>query len=147
MLGSLCVQASRVGHGSTCQSVSGFSRDFTAPAFWASTRAPGSLEPQSHPYLLPQPSGLPFLASTQRGGSEETRARVRQGLFTFEHEKQVLVTDSRHRVYRAMLGQTEHEEAFAVKEYMLDSEAAVITCMREAALLCRLRHPNIVQVS
>lgn len=32
------------------------------------------------------------------------------------------------------------------QEYVLDSEGAMATCMREAALLCKVRHPNIAQV-
>ena len=34
----------------------------------------------------------------------------------------------------------------ASQEYVLDSEGAMATCMREAALLVKLRHPSIAQV-
>jgi len=34
------------------------------------------------------------------------------------------------QVYRALQGEADNEEAFAIKEYMLDSEGAVATCMR-----------------
>jgi hypothetical protein len=65
---------------------------------------------------------------------------------TFFDAYELLVTDSRHRVYRAVQGEGEGEEVFAIKEFVLESESAVITCMHEAALLCKLRHPSIAQV-
>jgi len=60
---------------------------------------------------------------------------------TFFNSYEMLLTDSRHRVYRAIQGEADSVEAqaFAIKEYMLDSEGAMATCMREAALLCKVR--------
>jgi hypothetical protein len=40
---------------------------------------------------------------------------------------------------RALQGEADQEEVFAIKEYMLDSEGAMATCMREAAMLCKVR--------
>ena len=40
---------------------------------------------------------------------------------------------------RALQGEADQEEVFAIKEYMLDSEGAMATYMREAAMLCKVR--------
>jgi hypothetical protein len=66
----------------------------------------------------------------------------------FEDYKE-LTTDSRHTVYKVKEG----DEHFALKAYSIGESTSsshrdvLRTCLREASLLFRLQHPNIVKVS
>ena len=53
-----------------------------------------------------------------------------------------LQSASRHTVWRVKMG----DEEFAIKEYDLKLAGQLQTCLKEAAVIYRHRHPNIVQV-
>eukprot|EP00960_Hanusia_phi_P069318 767059-Hanusia_phi.AAC.4 len=60
----------------------------------------------------------------------------------FDHHEMIR-TNSAHQVLKCRKG----SEQFAVKKYhVADNMEALKTCFREAALLCRLKHPAIVEV-
>ena len=54
----------------------------------------------------------------------------------------LLHSDSRHKVWRVQMG----DKAYAIKEYAVGQAGQLQTFLKEAAVIYRHRHPNIVQV-
>jgi hypothetical protein len=64
-----------------------------------------------------------------------------QSLDSFD-DKKLVPSASRHTVWRARIG----EEWFAVKEYKIGHARDLQTCLKEAAVVYRQRHPAIIQI-
>lgn len=54
--------------------------------------------------------------------------------------------EHRHKAMKVKVKQGSNEELFALKEYDYDGGGGLQTCVREAALLVRLRHQHVVKV-
>ena len=57
-------------------------------------------------------------------------------------EKELVAKDTRHRIFRVRDGET----WFAIKEYHIEQAGDLRTCFKEAAIIYRHRHLNIVEV-
>jgi serine/threonine protein kinase len=67
--------------------------------------------------------------------------RPAQTLDSFD-SKELLPTDSNHKVWRVKLG----DEQYAIKEFAIGQPRQLQTCLKEAAVIYRHRHPSIVEV-
>jgi hypothetical protein len=57
-------------------------------------------------------------------------------------EKELVAKDTRHRIFRVRDGET----WFAIKEYHIEQASDLRTCFKEAAIVYRHRHLNIVEI-
>jgi serine/threonine protein kinase len=67
--------------------------------------------------------------------------RPAQTLESFD-SKELVSRDANHKVWRVWIGDTQ----YAIKEYGIDQPAHLQTCLKEAGVIYRHRHPNIVQL-
>jgi len=67
--------------------------------------------------------------------------RPSRSLDSFD-EKELVVRDTRHRIFRVF----DKETWFAIKEYHIEQAGDLRRCLKEAAIVYRHRHLNVVEI-